>query len=397
MIYDVAIIGGGIVGLAAAFKITENFPGINIAILEKESEPATHQTDRNSGVIHSGIYYKPGSAKAINCVKGYTMLVDFCNEQQIPYELCGKIIAAVEENELSRLNGIYDRGIQNGLSGIKMIDAVEVKEIEPYCRAIRGIWVPQAGIIDYKSVAKRFADIIKSRRGLIHTSFKVTGIEASRETIMIKSATRQIEARFAIGCAGLFSDHLAKMAGLEPPHQIVPFRGEFYQLIPDAEKFVNGLIYPVPDIDFPFLGVHLTRRIYGGVEAGPNAVLAFRREGYEHLDVHWGELMESLRYRGFQHLALKHWRKGINEMRRSFSKKEFLKSLQHLVPALKASDIQRSRTGVRAQAVDRDGNMVDDYVIIKQERMMHVLNTPSPAATSCLSIGDHIADLVHDI
>src|SRR5688572_17823313 len=393
MNYDVCIIGGGIVGLATAYKILEKQPGLKLAILEKENDLASHQTDRNSGVIHSGIYYKPGSAKAVNCVKGYKMLVAFCNEQHIPYELCGKVIAAVREDELQRMKGIFERGLQNGLTGIKIIDAVEVREIEPHCNAISGIWVPQAGIIDYKVVAYKLKEIIETNGGTIITGFKVMGIQEEKDRIIIKSLNHQVESQFAIGCAGLFSDHLAKMAGLNPPHQIVPFRGEFYQLVPEAENLVKGLIYPVPDINFPFLGVHLTKRIQGGIEAGPNAVLAFRREGYEHLDIHWGELMESLRYRGFHRMARRHWRKGMDEMVRSFSKRAFLKSLQHLVPALKGSDIVRSRTGVRAQALDRQGNMVDDYVIMHQERMIHLLNAPSPAATSCLSIGEFIANL----
>lgn len=394
MNYDLTVIGGGIVGLAVAWKIIEKYPGIKLAIVEKEHELATHQTDRNSGVIHSGIYYKPGSAKAINCVRGHGMLLAFCNEHDIPYELCGKVIAAIEERELPVLEQIFQRGIQNGLSEIKKIDAEEVREIEPYCNAIGGIWVPQAGIIDFRFLATRLRQLIENAGGRIITGFKVSGISETEHGVEIKSTMNQIDTKFAIGCAGLYADHLARMAGLVPPHQIVPFRGEFYNLIPSAEKLVRGLIYPVPDVNFPFLGVHLTKRIQGGVEAGPNAVLAFRREGYEHLDVHWGELMESLRYKGFHRLARRHWRKGMDEMVRSFSKRAFLKSLQHLVPDLKKDDIVRSRTGVRAQALDRDGNLVDDYVVMHQERMIHLLNAPSPAATSCLSIGEYVTALV---
>jgi len=396
MKYDVAIIGGGIVGLATSWKILERHSGIKLVVLEKETQVATHQTDRNSGVIHSGIYYKPGSAKALNCVKGSGMLIDFCREQGIPFELCGKVIIAGNDQEVPVLEGIYRRGVQNGLNGIKMIDAMEVKEIEPHCHAIKGIWVPQAGIIDYRVVANRLTQMITEKGGEVITGFKVEKINERPDGIIISSDRRDVESRIAIGCAGLYADHLARLAGLVPPHQIVPFRGEFYCLVPEAEKLVRGLIYPVPDINFPFLGVHLTKRIGGGVEAGPNAVLAFRREGYKHMDIHAGELLETLRYKGFQQLALKHWRKGMDEMARSFSGRAFLKSLQKLVPELRLQDIIRSRTGVRAQALDVEGNLVDDYVLMYQEKMIHLLNAPSPAATSCLSIGEYIAGLADE-
>ncbi len=393
MVYDVTIVGGGIVGLATAWKIQEAHPGIKVVVLEKETAVATHQTDRNSGVIHSGIYYKPGSAKAVNCVKGYGMLLDFCRQYDIPFELCGKIIIAGDEKQIPTLEGIFKRGMENGLQGIRMIDAREAKEIEPSCHAVKGIWVPQTGIIDYRVVANKLAELIKERGGEIITGFRVDSILEDRECIKISSDSRNVVSKLAIGCAGLYADHLARMAGLNPPHKIVPFRGEFYALSTEATKLVRGLIYPVPDVNFPFLGVHLTKRIDGGVEAGPNAVLAFRREGYKHLDVHVGELVEALRYSGFQKLAMKHWRKGIDEMLRSFSKKAFLKSLQVLVPTLRMEDISRSRTGVRAQALDNNGNLVDDYVILQQERMIHLCNAPSPAATSCLSIGEYVAGI----
>ena len=394
MQYEISIVGGGIVGLATAWKIIETHPGITLAVLEKEAAIATHQTDRNSGVIHSGIYYKPGSAKAVNCVKGYGMLLDFCKTHDIPFELCGKIIIAQKEEQIPVLDGIFLRGIENGLVGIKMIDAREAKEIETHCNAIRGIWVPQAGIIDYRVVAEKLAELIRQQGGDIITSFKVDSISESKDTIKISSTNRTVVSKLAVGCAGLYADHLAKMAGLTSPHKIVPFRGEFYALRPEAAQLVRGLIYPVPDVNFPFLGVHLTKRIGGGVEAGPNAVLAFRREGYKHLDVHAGELAEALGYSGFQKLAMKHWRKGLDEMHRSFSKRAFLKSLQVLVASLRINDISRSRAGVRAQALDKNGNLVDDYVILEQDRMIHLCNAPSPAATSSLSIGEFVAGLV---
>jgi (S)-2-hydroxyglutarate dehydrogenase len=393
MAYDVTIIGGGIVGLATAWKIQCAHPGIKLAVLEKEPAVATHQTDRNSGVIHSGIYYKPGSAKAVNCVKGYGMLLDFCQTYEIPYELCGKVIIAGEEKQIGTLEGIYQRGVQNGLEGIRMIDDREARAIEPHCRAVKGIWVPQAGIIDYRVVANKLASLIMQQGGNIITGFKAESIVEEKDSIRISCDNRSVVSSMAIGCAGLYADRLVALAGIEPPHKIVPFRGEFYALRPEAIRLVKGLIYPVPDVNFPFLGVHLTKRIDGGIEAGPNAVLAFRREGYKHLDIHPGELAEALTYSGFHKLAMKHWRKGMDEMVRSFSKHAFLKSLQVLVPELRSADISRSRTGVRAQALDKNGNLVDDYVIIEQERMIHLCNAPSPAATSCLSIGEYVANI----
>ena len=390
MQYDVAIIGGGIVGLATGWQLLNRHPDLNLVILEKEKAIATHQTDRNSGVIHSGIYNKPGSAKALNCVKGHALLLEFCKTYNIPYELCGKVIVANQENQFQVLDNIYQRGIENGLNGIAKLNGEEVRDIEPHCSAIRGIWVPQAGIIDYRRVANQLATLILSKGGSILTGFEVQSITASKKDVIVYSPNREIKSGYVISCAGLYSDHVARMAGLEPPYQIVPFRGEFYSLSPDACKLVRGLIYPVPDVNFPFLGVHLTKRIQGGVEAGPNAVLAFRREGYHHFDIHVGELTEALRYSGFRNLAMKHWRKGMEEMKRSFSKSAFLKSLQELVPELKIEDISRSRSGVRAMALDKEGNMVDDYVVLEQERMLHLLNAPSPAATSCLSIGEFV-------
>lgn len=393
MQYDVVVIGGGIVGLATAWKLIAANSEMKLCVLEKESTIATHQTDRNSGVIHSGIYYKPGSAKAINCIQGYQMLLDFCGHYNIPFDRCGKIIIASNEKEIPILDDIYNRGLKNGLSDISFIDQREAKEIEPYCHALKGIWVPRAGIIDFRVVAEKLAKLIEAKGGEIITRFKVARIQESSQGITISSEKESIVGKLAIGCAGLYADHLVKLAGDQPPHQIVPFRGEFYALRPEATHLVKGLIYPVPDINFPFLGVHMTKRIGGGIEAGPNAVLAFRREGYNHFDVHISELLETLGYRGFHKLAIKHWRKGLEEMKRSFSKKAFLKSLQVMVPALQEADLIRSRTGVRAQALDKKGNLVDDYVIVEQERMIHLCNAPSPAATSCLSIGKYVAEV----
>ena len=396
MHYDIAIIGGGIVGLATGWQILNRFPDLRLVVLEKEPAVATHQTDRNSGVIHSGIYYKPGSAKALNCVKGYAMLLSFCKEHGVPFELCGKVIVSTREEQVTVLDGIFERGKQNGLIGIAQMDPEEVHDVEPYCNAVKGIWVPQAGIVDYREVANTLANLIIRKGGNILTGFEVIHINEKSDSVSVSSTNRQIHCQYVIACAGLYADHLAKKAGLEPPHKIVPFRGEFYSLTPEATKWVRGLIYPTPDINFPFLGVHLTKRIQGGVEAGPNAVLAFRREGYKHLDIHLGELSEALRYPGFHHLARKHWRKGLDEMKRSFSTAAFLKSLQELVPNLQLEHIKRSRTGVRAQALDRKGNLVDDYVVMEQDRIIHLLNAPSPAATSCLAIGEKMMGIFAD-
>ena len=392
--YDVTIIGGGIVGLATAWQIMQQHQGIRLAVVEKENAIGTHQTNRNSGVIHSGIYYKPGSAKAINCVRGYNMLIDFAKQHGIPYDLCGKVIVATRADQFGVMEDIYQRGLKNGLTGIRIIDQQDLKAIEPHCSALKAIWVPQSGIIDYRIVAEKLASLITAMGGKILTDFAVSRITHKPGSIHISNGSKALETKLAIGCAGLYADRLAIMAGLKPPHQIVPFRGEFYSLTESATRLVNGLIYPVPDINFPFLGVHLTKRLDGGIEAGPNAVLAFRREGYDRLDFHAKELLEILGYRGFQHLAVKHWRKGMLEMQGSFSKSAFLSRVQELVPEITAKDIIRGRSGVRAQALDRNGNLVDDYVILEQEHMLHVCNAPSPAATSFLSIGNYIASKV---
>ncbi len=389
---DLTIIGGGIVGLATAYAIRQRHPGLRLAVIEKEPTLASHQTDRNSGVIHSGIYYAPGSAKAVNCVRGHGMLLRFCDMHDVPYELCGKVIAATSEDQFAGLDRIHQRGIANGLEGLRLLDARDVREIEPHCAALRGIFVPQAGIVDYRAVAIRLSEVLRATGAEIICDFPVTALREYADHVLIRAGHREVRSHRVITCAGLYSDKLARLAGLVPPHQIVPFRGEFYQLTDDAARKVRGLIYPVPDPNFPFLGVHLTKRISGGVEAGPNAVLAFRREGYRHLDIHPGELTGILGYPGFLRLAARHWRKGLDEMHRSFSKQAFVKSLQALVPDLGIQDMHRSRSGVRAQALDRQGNLVDDYVVLDQDRILHLINAPSPAATSCLSIGENMAD-----
>lgn len=396
MQFDIAIVGGGITGLATAHHMLRIFPGIRLCVIEKENALATHQSDRNSGVIHSGIYYKPHSAKARNCVKGHTMLIDFCREHDIPFDLCGKLIAATREAEIPTLRDIFDRGNLNGLTGLRLVDEQEAREIEPHCAAIMGIYVPQAGITNFRKVALTLADLIVAAGGKIFSGHQVNSIRENANGVTITSKSETFHSRWAIACAGLYADHLARSSGLHPPLKIVPFRGEFYALKPEAASLVSGLIYPVPDVNFPFLGVHLTRRIEGGVEAGPNAVIAFRREGYRHLDIHPGELIEAMTYPGFIRLARKHWRKGLGEMHRSFSKTAFLHSLQSLVPALQHDHISRSRAGVRAQALDPHGQLVDDYVVLEQDRSLHVCNAPSPAATSCLAIGEFISGLMSD-
>jgi L-2-hydroxyglutarate oxidase len=320
------------------------------------------------------------------------MLLQFCDAHGVPYERCGKVIAATSEDQFAGLDRIHQRGIANGLEGLRLLDARDVREIEPHCRALRGIFVPQAGIVDYRAVAIRLSELLEASGVDIICDFQVTALREYAEHVLIRAGQREIRSHRVIACAGLYSDKLARLAGLTPPHQIVPFRGEFYQLTDEAARKVRGLIYPVPDPNFPFLGVHLTKRISGGVEAGPNAVLAFRREGYRHLDIHAGELAGILGYPGFLKLAAKHWRKGLDEMHRSFSKQAFVKSVQALVPDLGMHDMYRSRAGVRAQALDRQGNLVDDYVVLEQDRILHLINAPSPAATSCLSIGENMAD-----
>jgi len=392
--YDIVIIGGGIVGLATALKLKEKRPQLKLAVLDKETKVAAHQTGHNSGVIHSGVYYKPGSLKAENCIRGYQMLLDFCNEHSIPHELCGKVIVATNQSELPQLDKIQERGAANGLTGLKRLPKEEIAEYEPHVNGLEAIFVPQTGIIDYTAVCQKYAEIVQDQDGLLFLDRKVLDIRThiSGSTIITNHGT--YTGRVVINCAGLYSDKIAQMMRPDVNVKIVPFRGEYYELKPDKQHLVKNLIYPVPDPAFPFLGVHFTRMIGGGIEAGPNAVLAFRREGYTKSDVHLGELSETLIWPGFQKVARKYWRTGLGEMHRSFSKSAFTKALQHLIPDVQEDDLVPGEAGVRAQACDRNGGLLDDFKIMEDEYAVHVLNAPSPAATSSLSIGQTISELV---
>ena len=389
--YDVAIIGGGIVGLATAYQLAKKEKSLKVCVLEKESAVAQHQSSHNSGVIHSGIYYKPGSQRAKLCFLGYKQLLAFCQEHRIPYDICGKLIVATSAEEVPILTAILKKGIANGLEGLATLEANEAKSIEPHIRCEKAIRVPQAGIVNFAHVAQKYAQLFETMGGTIKLGARVSKIVEKESHVEINCSRQKITAKQFITCGGLYADHLAKTTLDQLEIQILPFRGEFFKLIKERQFLVNHLIYPVPDPDFPFLGVHFTRTIGGEIEAGPNAVLAFRREGYHHSDVNFAELRETLRYRGFRRLAQKHWFKGALEMRRSYSKPYFVRALQKLIPEIKPEDVVRGRSGVRAMACDQNGQLLDDFMILKSARGIHVLNAPSPAATASLAIGGEIA------
>jgi (S)-2-hydroxyglutarate dehydrogenase len=390
--HDVIIVGGGAVGLATALQILEKSPGSKVLILEKESTVANHQTGNNSNVIHSGIYYKPGSLKATNCIEGYRMLLKFCDEHGIPYNLCGKVIVATDAGELPFLENIYSRGIQNGLQNLRMLDGNEVKEIEPHVAGIKGIHVPQTGIVDYRVVAEKYAQVFKGKGGEIRLAEKVIDIRMSGSGVTVVTDKQSYNAKLMVNCAGLYSDKIASLTS-EVNVRIIPFRGEYYKLKKGKEHLVKTLIYPVPDPNFPFLGVHFTTMIGGGVECGPNAVLAFGRESYRKSDINLGELAETLAWPGFHKIVGKYWRTGMGEMYRSFSKSAFTKALQKLIPEIREEDLMPGGAGVRAQACDRTGGLLDDFLIVEEASAVHVCNAPSPAATSSLSIGQTVAKL----
>ncbi|NJN26136.1 MAG: L-2-hydroxyglutarate oxidase [Cyclobacteriaceae bacterium] len=392
--HDVIVVGGGIVGLATALKLLEKKPDIKLLLLEKEDKLSAHQTGNNSGVIHSGIYYKPGSLKAVNCRKGYRMLLDFCDTHGIKYELCGKVIVATDQRQLAALDTLYERGIQNGLQGLKRISKEELAQIEPHVAAISALQVPETGIIDYKEVSAKYAEIIQQKGGEIHTSEKVVNITLQKESLVVESSKRKYECKLLVNCSGLYSDKVAKMTGQQIDVKIIPFRGEYFKVKKEKHYLVNNLIYPVPDPAFPFLGVHFTRMIGGGIEAGPNAVLAFAREGYKKLKINFLELAETLMWPGFQKVAAKYWSTGFGEMYRSFSKSAFTKALQHLIPEIEKDDLEDGGAGIRAQACRRDGTLIDDFLIYENKYAVNVCNAPSPAATSSLAIGDTISDII---
>ncbi|MCC7245346.1 MAG: L-2-hydroxyglutarate oxidase [Saprospiraceae bacterium] len=395
MKFDVIIAGGGIVGLATALQLQRSQPRLKIAVLEKEKQVAAHQSSRNSGVLHSGIYYRPDSLRASNCKRGYAQMLEFCRQEEIPFDVCGKIIVAAVPEERAQLDKIYQRGVENRLEGIRKISGEEAREIEPHVRAVEAVWVPQAGIVDYGQVAQRYADILKRDGAEVLLGHKVVGLEKRGATIHVTTEAQQFECKTFVNCGGLYSDKLALLSMPEDQLnvRILPFRGEYYELLPEAEHLVRNLIYPVPNPAFPFLGVHFTRMIGGGIEAGPNAVLAFRREGYHRSDIHLGELAETLAFSGFRKIAQRFWREGWAEMKRSYSKALFVKALQHLVPDIKPEHVTPGRAGVRAMACDRDGNMLDDFLILESPGIINVCNAPSPAATASLAIGETIAGL----
>jgi L-2-hydroxyglutarate oxidase len=387
--YDFAIIGGGIVGLSTAMALGERHPDARILVLEKESQWAFHQTGNNSGVIHSGIYYKPGSFKAKFCRDGSRSMVEFCQKHDIDHNICGKVIVATNEQELPRLENLYTRGLENGIP-VKRISPEEVKEIEPHVSCVGGIRVFNTGIVNYKQVCLKYAELIRKQGGDLRLNTQVLQIRRSGQNHVLKTNNGSFETRFVINCAGLHSDRIAKLGKANPGAKIVPFRGEYYELTPEKRYLVKTLIYPVPNPDFPFLGVHFTRMIDNSVHAGPNAVLSLKREGYKKTDFDLRDFAEVITYPGFWKLAAKHADEGIQEIIRSFSKAAFVKSLQTLIPEVKAEDVIPTHAGVRAQALMNNGSLVDDFLIIEGENSIHVCNAPSPAATSSLEIGKAI-------
>ena len=391
--YNVIIIGGGVVGLGVALEITRRFPRMRLLVVEKESEVARHQSGHNSGVIHSGVYYKPGSLKARLCVAGAAAMVEFCREHGVPHNVCGKVIVATRDDELARLEELRRRGEANGLAGLRIISPDELREIEPHACAVKALVVPSTGITDYAQVCRKYAELITSRGGEVRTSTAVTGIRRTTNEIIVETTQGPFSTNALVNCAGLFSDRIARMAGDDPGVMIVPFRGEYYDLTPERDSLVRALIYPVPDPRFPFLGVHFTRRITGKVDAGPNAVLALAREGYRHSNINVRDLASSLAFPGFWRMARQHWRNGLDEWHRSLSKAAFVRALQRLLPEVKENDLVPGGSGVRAQALKPDGSLVDDFQFVPSGKILHVLNVPSPAATASLMIGKAIVDM----
>ena len=380
-------------GLSTAMHCTHLFPQVRLLLVEKEDAVARHQSGHNSGVIHSGVYYKPGSLKAKLCVEGAAAMVEFCREHSLKHEICGKVIVATSEAEIPGLKKLLERGQANGLIGLRMLERKQLREIEPHCSGLLGLLVPSTGITDYAAVSRKYAEIVAAQGGTISTGTEVQKVIRRGAEIVVETTRGAFSARNVINCAGLHSDRVSQMAGQEPEVRIVPFRGEYYDLVREREHLVRTLIYPVPDPKFPFLGVHFTRRIQGGVDAGPNAVLAFKREGYKRTDFNLRDFAGTMSYPGFWRMAAKYWRDGFGEYHRSLSKRAFVKALQRLVPEIVSSDLVSDGSGVRAQAVRPDGSLVDDFHFVQSDQMLHVWNVPSPAATASLPIGRHIAEM----
>ncbi len=393
MVYDITIVGAGIIGLATGIKLLEQQPDLKLLIIDKEASLAAHQTGHNSGVIHSGIYYKPGSLKARNCREGFDKLLEFARQNSIPYELCGKVIVATSDEELPRLKDLYERGQANGVPDLEMIGPERLVELEPHAAGVQALYSPSTGIIDFSSVAEAYGAVIGKTGGEIILNSKVTGIEITLDECIIETMTGDYKTRKIINCAGLYCDKIAALGDTKPNLKIIPFRGEYYTIKPASHYLVKNLIYPVPDPNFPFLGVHYTRGIDGKVEAGPNAVLAFAREGYRKSDFNLTELFETLTYPAFWGMAGKFWKMGMGEMYRSYFKPAFVKALQRLIPEITGSDLEPGGAGVRAQALYSDGRLSDDFAITQSEQMINILNAPSPAATASLAIGESIARL----
>jgi (S)-2-hydroxyglutarate dehydrogenase len=392
--YDVIIAGAGIVGLASGLKILEQRPNTRLLIVEKEKAIAQHQSGHNSGVIHSGIYYKPGSLKAQNCLKGYKLLIDFCKRENIPFEICGKVIVAVDETEIPRLQNIYDRGIANGLVDCIIIGKDELKEIEPYANGIKAIHVPYSGIVDYKKVSAKYAEKIKALGGEIKFSEKLINVSEKNSEVTVSTQNSSFTSKVFINCCGVYSDEVARLTEKHLETRIIPFRGEYYKIRPEKKYLLKNLIYPVPDPAFPFLGVHFTRMMSGEIEAGPNAVLAFKKEGYSKSSFSLGDTAKIFSWGGFYKITARHLKTGMGEFYRSLSKHAFVKALQRLMPEITEDDLITGGAGIRAQAIDKSGKPVDDFLFYETGNVVHVLNAPSPAATSSLAIGETIAGKV---
>lgn len=390
----IAVIGGGLVGLSTAWALAKRYSGVQITVLEKESNVAAHQSGRNSGVIHSGIYYTPGSLKAELCREGRQRLTAFCDNHQVDYDTCGKVIVAVSEHEIPRLENILERGGKNGID-CERVDSAGIQSWEPKARGVAGIHVPDAGIVNYPGVARALKALLEAAGHSVITGFAVSAMERSEGSVRLMAGDgRSHESDFVVNCAGLHSDRIARMAGAEPDMMIVPFRGMYYELRPRARELCRNLIYPVPDPAYPFLGVHFTRMIDGRVEVGPNAVLATAREGYDLRSWNWRDLREAAGFVGFRKMAASNWRKGVDEIHRTLSKRAYLRAVKALVPSIELDDLIPCRSGIRAQALRSDGSMVDDFLMVEQEDALHLCNAPSPAATACLAIGDRVVDRV---